>query len=161
MENHDDNEDELVITRIFNVPREHVWKAWTDCEQAKKWWGPKFFTTPVCKIDLRVSGHYLYCMRAPDGKDYWSMGVYKEIVMPEKIVATDSFADEHGNIVPASDYGMTGEWPLELIVTVTFGDFYGKTKLTLIHEGIPSGEMREMTKTGWNESLDKLEEILK
>jgi uncharacterized protein YndB with AHSA1/START domain len=151
-----ENKKEIIITRIFDAPREIVWKAWTDPELTKRWWGPKIFTAPVSKIDLRVGGKYLNCMRGPDGKDYWSTGIYREIVPPKRLVMTDSFADEKGNVVPASHYGMTGEWPLELLVTMTLEEAGGKTKMTLRHEGIPSGIMREMTETGWSESFDKL-----
>lgn len=151
---------EITITRIFDAPRERVWKAWTDPEMMKKWWGPKNFTAPVIKIDLRVGGTYLYCMRGSDGKDYWSTGVYREIVPMERIVATDSFADEKGNPVPASHYGMPGDWPSELLVTVTFEDYQGKTKLTLRHVGIPAGQMSDLTEAGWKESFDKLAEAL-
>ncbi len=153
-----ENKDELIITRIFDAPRERVWKAWTEPELYKQWWGPKNFTAPVSKIDLRVGGKYLSCMRGPDGKDYWSAGVYSEIVPRERLVLTDSFADADGNVVPASHYGMIGEWPLELLVTVTFEDIGKRTKMTVEHEGIPAGMMREMTETGWNESFDKLAE---
>ena len=152
------NKDILTITRIFDAPRDLIWKAWTNPKLLKLWWGPKDFTSPVANIDLRVGGKYLNCMRGPDGKDYWSTGVYREIAPRERIVTTDSFADEKGNIVPASEYGMTGDWPLELIVTVTFEDIGDKTKMTLKHEGIPAGMMREMTEAGWNQSFDKLVE---
>lgn len=154
------NKDELTITRIFDAPREKVWQAWTSPEEIKKWWGPKYFTAPVSKIDLRVGGKYLSCMRGPDGKDYWSTGVYRELVPMERIVVTDSFADEKGNVVPASHYGMTGDFPLELLVTVTFEELGNKTKMVLRHEGIPLGMMREMTETGWSESFDKLAESI-
>jgi uncharacterized protein YndB with AHSA1/START domain len=82
---------ELVITRIFDAPRTLVWKTWTERERFMLWWGPKGFTTPFCKIDLRVGGVYHNCMRSPEGKDYWSTGVYREIVPIERIVCTDSF----------------------------------------------------------------------
>lgn len=94
-------------------------------------WGPKDFTAPVIKIDFRVGGKYLWCMRSPEGEDYWSTGVYREIVEQEKIVTTDSFSDAQGNVVPASHYGMSGDWPLELLVTVIFEENDGKTKITL------------------------------
>ncbi|NWJ48327.1 MAG: SRPBCC domain-containing protein [Chloroflexi bacterium] len=149
-------EQEIVITRIFDAPRELVFKAWTDPNLMMQWWGPKGFIAPVCKIDLRVGGSYHCCMRGPDGKDYWSTGVYREIVPPSRLVCTDNFADEKGNVVPASYYGMPGDWPQEFLVTATFEEFEGKTKLTLRHSGIPAGEMREMTEAGWNESFDKL-----
>ncbi len=150
------NKDALVITRVFDASRERVWKAWTDPELLKKWWGPKYFTAPVSKIDFRVGGKYLSCMRGPDGKEYWSTGVYREIVPVERIVMSDSFADEKGNVVPASHYGMTDDFPLELQVTLTLEDISGKTIMTLHHEGLPSGMMRELTSQGWNESFDKL-----
>ncbi len=153
-------ERELAITRIFNAPRELVWKAWTEPERFMRWWGPKNFTTPYCKIDLRVGGTYLNCMRSPEGRDFWTTGVYREIVEPSLLVCTDSFADEKGNVVPASDYGMSGDWPKELLVTVTFEEQDGKTKFTLRHVGIPVGEMSELTEAGWNESFDKLAESL-
>src|SRR5512143_766237 len=89
---------ELVITRIFNAPRERVWKAWTDPEHLKKWWGPKTFTCPAAKMDFRVGGKYLFCMRSLEGQDFWVAGIYKEIVVNTKIVYTDSFSDEKGNV---------------------------------------------------------------
>jgi uncharacterized protein YndB with AHSA1/START domain len=152
----ENNKEALVITRIFDAPRELAWKAWTEPEQAMQWWGPKNFTAPVIKINLRRGGKYLSCMRGPDGKDYWSTGVYREIVPMERIVLTDSFADEKGNTVPASAYGMPGDWPLELLVTVTFENLGGKTKMTLRHEGVPAGALREQCAAGWNQSFDKL-----
>ena len=151
---------ELVIERVFDAPRELVWKAWTEPEMFMRWWGPTGYTTPACKIDLRVGGTYLNCMRSPEGQDYWSTGVYQEIVPLERIVATDSFADEQGNVVPASYYGMTGDMPLEMLVTVTFEDIGGKTKMTLRHAGIPAGEDRDGANEGWSQSFDKLAEVL-
>lgn len=154
---------ELIITRIFDAPRDKVWKAWTDPEHFKKWWGPKTFTAPVIKIDLRVGGVYHWCMRSPDGQEFWSTGTYREIVPIERIVYTDSFADAEGNKVPASHYGMSGDWPLELPVTVTFEEQEGKTKLTLKHSGIDglNATDRGNMQQGWNESFDKLAELLK
>lgn len=151
---------EILIVRSFDAPRELVWKAWTEPEFLMRWWGPKNFTCPFCKIDLRVGGTYLSCMRSPEGRDYWSTGIYVEITEPSLLICTDSFADEKGNVVPASYYGMSGEWPKELLVTVTFDEEDGKTKLTLRHVGMPAGEMIEQAEAGWNESFDKLAESL-
>ena len=152
--------EELVIRRILDAPREAVWKAWTDPKHLMRWWGPEGFTSPACKIDLRVGGKYLYCMRSPEGKDYWSTGVYRDIVPLKRIVCTDSFADEKGNVVPASHYGMPGEWPLELLVTVTFEEDGGRTVMTLQHDGIPP-EILSDCEAGWSGSFDKLSESLK
>ena len=154
--------EEVVITRTLDAPRELVWRAWTEPERTMRWWGPKTFTSPACEIDLRIGGQYLSSMRAPDGKDYWSTGVYREIVEPERLVMTDCFADAEGNTVPASYYGMSGDWPLEMLVTVTLEEQDGKTKLTIRHsgtEGVSAEDRQNMTQ-GWNESLDKLEQVL-
>jgi len=152
---------ELVIKRTFDAPRELVWRAWTECDLLKRWWGPKNFTTPYCKIDLRIGGKYLCCMRSADGKDYWGTGVYREIARPGRLVCTDCFADKDGNAVSAAQYGMTGDWPDELLITVTLEAEGNKTKMTLRHAGLPPGENTEMAGTGWNESFDKMAEALK
>ena len=153
--------NELIITRIFNAPRELVWKAWTDPRHLTRWWGPKDFTSPNCKIDLRIGGRYLFCMRSKEGQEIWSTGIYKEIVPLSRIVCTDSFADEKGNVVSAAHYGMSDDFPIEMEVTITLEEENGKIKMTLRHAGFPAGNMIEMTNTGWNESFDKLANSLK
>jgi len=160
MSHHEGNGKSITITRVFNAPRERVWQRWTDPDQYMCWWGPKDFSAPYAKFDLRVGGKYLSCMRGPDGKEYWDTGIYKEIVEPNRIVYTDSFADEHGNVVPASYYGMGSDVPLEMEVELTLEDLGGRTRLTLEHCGLLEGEMLEQTKAGWNQSFDKLAECL-
>ena len=147
---------DLVITRIFNAPRELVWKAWTEPEHLKKWHGPIGYTSPYYEVDFRVGGKYLACMRSSDGQDIWSTGVYREIVPLSKIVCTDCFSDEKGNVVPATYYGMPDDIPLEMMVTVTFEELDGKTRMTLRHAGLPAGMMIDGANEGWNSSFEKL-----
>ena len=149
----------LVIERIFEAPVELVWKAWTEPEHMKRWFGPHGYTCPVVEIDLRVGGKNLNCMRSSEGQDIWSTGTYKEIVPMKRLVITDSFADENGNPVPATHYGMP-EMPMEMLISVDFEDLGGRTKMTLRHEGLPAGDMREGAGQGWSESFDKLADSL-
>lgn len=151
---------EMAVSRQFNAPRERVWSAYTEPEQVKQWWGPRDFTAPIIESELKPGGRYLYCMRGPDGKDYWSAGVYREFAPPERIVAVDSFADQEGNIVPASYYGLSREWPLESEVTVTFEEADGRTTLTVRQSGVPPGPDTDNSIAGWNQSFDKLAELL-
>lgn len=151
----------MYTTRIIDAPLEKVWKAWTDPEIFKQWIGPKDFTTPVAKIDFRIGGFSLFSMRSTDGEEVWGIWVYKEIVPMERIVFTDSFADAEGNVVPASDYGMSGDWPLELKLMVNFQEEDGETRLTIQHSGFPDHENARMAEAGWNETLDKLDDLLK
>lgn len=126
-----------------------------------RWWGPKDYTSPAAKIDLRVGGKYLFCMRSPEGQDTWSGGTYREIVPMERIVATEHHADGHGNVLPPLIDAPEGDLPGELLVTITFEDLGAKTKLTLRHAGIPAGEMAGMAADVWNQAFDKLAESLR
>ena len=100
-------------------------------------------------------------MRSPEGQDHWVTGVYREIVEPERIVYTDLFSDAAGNVVPASHYGISGDWSLELLVTVTFEEHEGKTKSTLRHaQTFWRARTTDLTEAGWNETFDKLVEDL-
>jgi uncharacterized protein YndB with AHSA1/START domain len=151
----------LTITRIFDAPREAVWNAWTDPEHVMRWWGPRAYTSPAAKMDLRVGGTYVFCMRSEGGMDIWSGGVIREVVPMERLVMTDNFTDEDGNAVPASTYGMDLDFP-ETVITVTFEDIgEGKTRMTMTHDGLPGGEHIEDASEGWNQSLDKLAAALR
>ena len=150
---------EIVITRVFDAPRELLWRAWTDPEHLKRWWGPHGFTTPHFTVDLRPGGRLHFCMRSPEGQEIWARGVYQEIVEPERLVFTDSFSDPEGNIVPATHYGLDPDWPTEALVTVALVEQAGKTTLTLRHAvGSASAAMREGTQQGWSESFERLAE---
>ncbi len=154
-------EDEgLVITRDFDAPAEEIWRAWTEPDYLATWWGPKDFTIPVCKIDFRLGGKNLICMRSPEGKDFWSTGEYSEILPGRGFTCSDSFADQEGNVVPATYYGFEEEMPLEMRVELRISGSAEKCVMTLRHIGLPPGIMREMTGQGWNESFDKLEKIV-
>lgn len=138
---------ELLITRIFDAPRHLVFKAWTEPEHMMRWWGPNGFTLPVCEMDVRPGGALRFCMRSPEGRDYWVQGVYREIIEPERIVFT-VMAEEDGKPGP------------ETVATVTFADHEGKTRLT-VHQTFESVTTQTRgARQGWTESLDRLAEYL-
>ena len=148
--------EELVVTRVFDAPRELVFRSWTEPERVRRWWGPEGFTMPYCDIDLRPGGVFLRCMRSPGGQDFWVTGVYREIVAPERLVFTDSFADAEGNVVPPARYGAGPDMPLERLVTVTFEERAGSTRVTVRHAGLPSGVDRDLVRYGWAGGLESL-----
>ncbi|HSB66315.1 MAG TPA: SRPBCC domain-containing protein [Anaerolineales bacterium] len=161
MDLYEENSECITITRTFDAPVKAVWERWTDPNQYMCWWGPKDFTSPYARFDLRPGGKFLSCMRGPDGTEYWDTGRFEEIDELNRIVYTDSWADAEGNIVPPSYYGMPGDQPFEMAVQVNLEDVAGKTRLTLEHCGFPDGEMTDQAKSGWNQSLDKLAECLR
>jgi uncharacterized protein YndB with AHSA1/START domain len=149
--------ERMVITRIFDAPRALVWKAWTDPKYVMQWWGPKGFTSPACKMDFRVGGKFLCCMRSPDGQEFWNAGEYHEIVLHEKIVSSMYFADAEGNKVEPAHYGIEHEAIEGAYDTTLFEDLgNGKTKLTFIG----NEPMEDATKSGqlegWKQILDKI-----
>jgi uncharacterized protein YndB with AHSA1/START domain len=141
-------ERELVITRIFDAPRRLVFKMWTEPEHLVRWWGPSGFTTISGRMDVRTGGVWSRSMRAPDGRVIRKHGVYREIVMPERLVFTYVTDDPVGNPGP------------ETLVTVTFTDLGGKTRLTLHQGGFESVLAGEAHHGGWTSCLDRLAEHL-
>ncbi|WP_426446009.1 SRPBCC domain-containing protein [Paenibacillus sp. S-38] len=98
---------ELVLERVFNAPRELVFKAFSEAEHLKHWWGPRGWTLTVCTVDFRPGGVWHYCMKCIDeaqgdffGFESWGKAVYSEIEAPERIVYTDYFSDSEGNSAP-------------------------------------------------------------
>lgn len=154
-------EEELVITRHFDAPRELVFRAWTDAEHLARWWGPKDFTNPVCETDPRPGGRWFICMQWPDGRKIWCGGEYREVDPPERIVATDCFLNEDRELVdPIEHYDMPEGTPAEMLMTITFEEHEGGTKMTL-HQSMDATLAREAgAYEGWGQSFDKLDEYL-
>ena len=89
---------ELVITRIFDAPRELVFRAWTEPDRAVRWWGPQGFIVAHSEIDLQPGGAYRVCMRSPEGIEHWQRGVCREFVEPERLVFTFAWEDAEGKV---------------------------------------------------------------
>ena len=141
-------ERELVITRVLDAPRSLVFKVWTQPEHLARWWGPKGFTAPSCKMDLRPGGAWRACIRSPEGTEHRMQGSYREIVEPERLVFTFAWED---------DEGRPGH---QTLVTVTFAEQDGKTRLTFHQATFESVESRDSHHGGWSECLDRLEDYL-
>jgi uncharacterized protein YndB with AHSA1/START domain len=139
----------ITVSREFDAPREVVFRAWTDPEQLRRWWGPHGCSIPFCEVDLRPGGSFRLCMRM--GQDIWVRGTYLEVRPPERLVFTDSFTDSEGTPVPASRYGLPADTPSETTVTVAFEIAGTRTRVIVRHEGIPV-----MAAGGWAESLERL-----
>lgn len=156
------NTRDIVVTRIFDAPVELVWKAWTDPEHVMKWWGPDHFTSPSAKIDLRVGGTSLVCMRAPQdfgGMDMYSTWVYQEILPMERIEFIQNLSDENGNVLDPAKLGLPPEFPKDTRTVINFKDLgNGKTEMTVIEYNMPTAdtEMGKNAELGLNQSLDKM-----
>lgn len=118
-----------MTSRAFDAPRELVWKAFTEPERMKQWWGPKGFTVIAAKMDLRPGGTYHYGMQAPDGAAMWGKMVFREITPLERIVFINAFSDEAGG---TTRHPLHQSWPLEMLSVFTFEELpNGKTNVTI------------------------------
>lgn len=143
----------VVIEREFDAPRELVFRAWTDQEQVKQWWGPHHFTNPRCEVDARPGGAIHIDMQGPDGVVNPMTGEFLEVEEPSRLVfISRAFEDEDGN------------WALEVRSTVTFVERGGKTHLTLHAEVITAEplalEALSGMEEGWKQSFEKLDTFL-
>lgn len=112
--------NDLVLTRIFDAPREKLFRAWTEPALLKQWFAPKPHTTPVIELDLRPGGGNRIVMRSPEGQEFPVRGVYLEVVKNERIVFTDAYT---AGWEPSAKPFMT--------VVLTFEDLgAGKTRYT-------------------------------
>lgn len=142
-------EHELIITRIFDAPRELVFDAWTRPEHLQHWQGaPRGFTVTTQESDIRTGGGFRICMRSPEGKEQWLKGSYREIIRPERLVFTHVWLDASGK--PTQ----------ETLVTVTFETRGKRTEMTLRQSGFKFAEVRDGHRMGWTSALDVLAEYL-
>lgn len=143
------NERTVTITRVFDAPRERVFAAWTRAEHLAHWFGPKGFAVHSCETDPRRGGLFRLCMRAPDGRDYWVRGTFRELVPPERVVILCTAEDHKG--VPR----------LEEVIDVTLAERGGKTELRLL--ATASGASREAAAMlegmpkGWAQTINRLD----
>jgi uncharacterized protein YndB with AHSA1/START domain len=161
---------DFVLTRVFDAPRDLLWKCFTDPERMKHWWGPKGVKVVKAKMDLRPGGTYHYGMQTPDGKVMWGKFVYREIVQPEKLIFINSFSDEAGGL---TRHPLSPSWPLQLLSVFTFEEQPGgKTRFTI--RWSTHNETAEEQKTfdaghashasmtqGWGGTMEQLEAYLK
>ena len=151
----------FVISRDFDVPRDLMWRAWTERTRLMQWFGPKGFTMPAARLELRPGGVFHYCLCAPDGKEMWGKFVYREIVEPERLVLVSSFSDENGG---TTRHPFSETWPLETLSQFALAERGGRTTVTVEWLPINATEAelktfdsgREGMKQGWSGTFDQL-----
>ena len=157
-----ENENVLVLERVFDAPRALVFEMYKKPEHLKRWWGPRGWELPVCNVDFRPGGVWHYMMKCVDknqgdfyGMESWGKQVYQEIVEPEKIVYVDYFSDAEGNENP--DMPATKG-------TLEFIDLGGKTKVVSRSEYATAEGLKTVMDMGMlqgiTETWDRLDELV-
>jgi uncharacterized protein YndB with AHSA1/START domain len=147
---------DLTLTRVIDAPRALVWRAWTDPDRLAMWWGPRGFTSPVCRIEARPGGAWHIDMQAPDGTVYPCRGTYVEVVEPERLVYTD--------VVDPNDPAWAGAPPPSCVHVIEFEDLGRKTRLTVTMRMATAAEREATARSGamesWAEILDRLAAVM-
>lgn len=143
---------EFLMVREFAVPRDLVFKAWTDPKHLAQWWGPGGFTNPVCEWDARPGGKIYDIMRAPNGQDFPMGGEFREVVPPEKVAFVCGPLNEKGEMI------------FEFLHTAIFIEEKGKTKMTLRSKVLrttpEANRYISGFEAGMGSSLERLAELL-
>jgi uncharacterized protein YndB with AHSA1/START domain len=139
---------ELVIERVFEAPRELVFRAFTEIEMALHWMGPREFPMTYLEGDLRVGGKWRGCLKAADGKELWQGGEWREVVAPERLAFTFGWEQPDGSRGP------------ETLITIALAEQGGNTLMTFRQEMFDTKENRDGHRLGWNSAFDRLAEYL-
>jgi uncharacterized protein YndB with AHSA1/START domain len=151
---------QLGFIRIYDAPVSAAWQAWADPGKFARWWGLKNYTSHANKIDFHIGGKFLWNMRSPEGRDYFSAGIYREVIPQKRIVISRYFSDAGGNQVPPTQHDLPGGWSGDTVITISFVELDNKVRMTLHESGIPE-EAIEAAVAGWNGSLDKFNAALR
>jgi len=141
-------DDQILITREFDAPRELVWRAYTEPDLVRRWWHANRGEMTICDIDLRVGGSWRYVMATPEGFEVAFHGEYRELVPHERIVTTEVYE-------PVPD--------AEAVDTVEFSEVDGRTTITMVVQH-QRKEFRDMhvesgMEDGLQDALDLLEQV--
>jgi uncharacterized protein YndB with AHSA1/START domain len=154
---------DVVVRRTFPVGPEEAWRAWSEADLVKQWWGPDGFSCPMTDVDLRVGGSTFVAMRAPaefGGGDMYSTWTFTDVVPHSRIAYTFNFADAEGNRLVAADLGIGPGIPDDGQHEVTFDDLGdGRTEMTIVEHGYTVQETRNMSQAGLEQCVDKMAAI--
>jgi uncharacterized protein YndB with AHSA1/START domain len=150
---------DLVLERIFDVPRELVWKAWTRPEHLKRWWAPKPYETSECEMELKPGGIFYTRMVGPDGFDQAGTGCFLEVVAGEKVTWTNALLP---GFRPAANIEDCGGFPFTAIVTLEdLGEGKTRYRAVALHRNEADRDTHEKMgfHEGWGTCADQLAEV--
>jgi uncharacterized protein YndB with AHSA1/START domain len=135
--------EEVRVERVINAPRGEVFRAWTDPDELRRWWGPGEHATHYAEIDLRPGGAYLLVIQGVEGDEMHLAGTFHEVAAPERLVYSWRWVRGWSD-------------PAESIVTVEFEDLGERTRIVLVHAALDDSPDPNGYRMGWDSGLDKL-----
>lgn len=155
----------FIISRTFAAPRALLWEVWTRPEHLMRWFGPRGFTAPIARLDLRSGGGFHFCLRNAENVEMWGKWVFREVAPPERLVWVHSFSDAQGGV---TRHPMAPTWPLEMLTVVTFTESAGRTTVRLEWTALNASATEQKTfddshgsmNGGWTGTFEQLEAYL-
>jgi len=139
---------EITVTRVYDAPRQLVWRAWTEPERLARWWGPRGWSTPVesVTLDARPGGAFRLTSFNEEGAEMETVAVFREVVAPERLVVEEAAEDS---------------WHEGAVTVVTLNDLGdGRTEMVFHATINTTDEMRRQAEGGLGSAFDRLAEQL-
>lgn len=147
---------DVVVTRTFNATPERVWRAWTEDAEVMKWWGPRPWTSPEARMDVREGGASVVCMRSPEGFEIWMRWDYGKVVLNERMEYTQNLSDRDGNLIGPTSIGMPPEFPRGVATVVTLAASGDRTVVTITEHTTTSQALMDGSQQGLDMVMDQM-----
>jgi uncharacterized protein YndB with AHSA1/START domain len=147
---------DLTVVRTYNVALDLVWRAWSDPEQVKLWWGPNYFISSHCVMDFRVGGKTVVSMRPPDGQDIYTEWLYQRIDPMERIEFVQNRVNQQGGMIATDFTDPESATPRDIRTVAVFKALGRRTVLTVTEHDYPGGDLFRWEETRLEQTLDRL-----
>jgi CubicO group peptidase (beta-lactamase class C family) len=147
---------DVAVTRSFNASPERAWRAWTEDAEVMKWWGPRPWTSPEARMDVREGGYSVVLMRSPEGHDLWMRWEYTRVIPNQRLEYIQNLSDKDGNPIDPTSVGMPPEFPRDVATVVTLTPKGDGTEVTITEHTTTSKQMMEYSKMGLEQVMDQM-----
>lgn len=148
--------EDVAVTRTFNATPERVWAAWTEDAEVMKWWGPKPWTCPEARMDVREGGASIVSMKSPEGFEIWMRWDYSKVIPNERLEYTQNLSDRDGKLIEPTSIGMPAEFPRNVATVVTLVPEGDKTVVTITEHTTTSKALMEGSLKGLEMVMDQM-----
>lgn len=147
---------DVVVTRSFNASPERAWRAWTEDAEVMRWWGPRPWTSPEARMDVREGGFSVVLMRSPEGHELWMRWEYTRVIPNQRLEYVQNLSDKDGNPIDPTSVGMPAEFPRDVATVVTLTPKGDGTEVSITEHTTTSKQMMEMSQLGLEQVMDQM-----
>lgn len=150
--------EDVAVTRTFNAAPAAVWAAWTEDAEVMKWWGPRPWTCPEARMDVRPGGASIVSMKSPEGYEIWMRWDYSKVIPNQRLEYTQNLCDRGGNPIEPTSIGMPPEFPRNVATVVTLVPQGATTLVTITEHTTTTKALLEGSHKGLEMVMDQMGE---